>query len=453
MDFRKLVKILIVDDEKHITQILSHTLEQQGYVTVQVHSGHSAIEAVSADQRIALVLLDVKLGDQDGREVLKQVRGINPEIDVVMISGHGTIEMAVDCLRAGAIDFIEKPFKKERLLAAVERALRIKELSWDVKKLKQQVESRYKFDAIIGVSRAMQDLFDRMRAALDNDSTILILGETGTGKDLVARTIHQNSHRARGPFIPVNCAALPAELIESELFGYKKGAFTGANVDSAGIFRAAEGGTVFLDEITEAPAPVQAKLLRVLQEKKIRPVGSTEEIPVDVRIMCSTNRDIEKEVSNGRFREDLFFRISVITLNVPPLRERREDIPLLIHTFIERFNQKFNKQVKGVDPDAMKVLISHNWKGNVRELENCIESAFATGRLGQFIATDSLPAQIVRKSEEKRVEKPIRLDQANRDAVIKALKASDGNKSRAASLLGITRKRLYRLIEKYGLES
>lgn len=451
MDFRKLIKILIVDDEKHITQILSHTLEQQGYVTRQAHSGREAVEAVTTDPRIALVLLDVKLGDEDGREVLQQVRSLNSDVDVVMVSGHGTIEMAVECLRAGAVDFIEKPFKKERLLAAVERALKIKELTWDVQRLKRQAESRHRFDALVGASRVMQDLFERMRAALDNDSTILILGETGTGKDLVARTIHQNSHRARGPFIPVNCAALPAELIESELFGYKKGAFTGANVDSAGIFKAAEGGTVFLDEITEAPPPVQAKLLRVLQDKRIRPVGSTEEIPVDVRIICSTNRDIEREVSSGRFREDLFFRISVITLNVPPLRERREDIPLLVDAFIERFNRKFNRQVKGIDPEAMKVLLSHNWKGNVRELENCIESAFATGRPGPFITVESLPAQIVKKAEDRRVDRPMRLDQAEREAVIRALKAARGNKSRAASLLGITRKRLYHLIKKYGL--
>jgi transcriptional regulator with PAS, ATPase and Fis domain len=321
-----------------------------------------------------------------------------------------------------------------------------------VTRLRRELERTYHFQGVVGTSKGMRDLFEKVHNAAQHDSHVLILGESGTGKDLVARTIHYNGVRAKGPFISVNCAALPGELIESELFGYRKGAFTGATSDSVGLFRAAHGGTIFLDEIVEMPPATQSKLLRVLQDKKVRPVGGTEEIPVDVRVLCATNRDIHEATKEKAFRKDLFYRVSVITFEIPPLRDRREDIPLLVDHFLRKFNERFGKSIKRVEPAALEVLKDYRWEGNVRELENAIESAFAMGQ-GATLKKRDFPGHVVESAEKDAAEEQgvTTLRDMEKEMVQRAMGVSRGNKSKAARLLGITRKRLYNLMDRYGI--
>ncbi len=438
--------ILIVDDDKKICDICDHFLKSAGYNTKPCYNGSDAL-TLAQQNDINVALLDINLPDMSGKELLQKLKALKSDIEVLMISAHGSIETAVECMKLGASDFIEKPFKKERVLSCVEKVLKVKGLSDELFRLQRELKQVYKFDNMIGVSKPMQSLYEKITMAFDNDSTVLITGESGTGKDLIARTIHYNSKFSSHPFIAVSCAALPQELIESELFGYKRGAFTGAVTDTLGIFRAANGGTVYLDEITEMPTSCQAKLLRVIQEKTVRPIGSTEELPVNVRIICSTNRDIETQTKKGQFREDLYYRISVIRINVPPLRERKEDIELLVHAFIDKYNKKLKKRVTGIDRDALSALFEHNWKGNVRELENVIESIFVMGRSNRITLQD-LPQFRKTKMEHNIMS----IDEAIQKAVWEALQHSKGNKSQAASILGTTRKRLYHLMKKYNIQ-
>lgn len=435
--------ILVVDDDKNICNICSHFLQQAGYKVTTCALASDALNLIQRED-FQLALVDVNLPDSNGKELLQKIKTIKPRMEVLVISAHGNIQIAVECMKLGAADFIEKPFTKERLLSCVEKSLKLKGMSDEIARLQTELKKIHKFDTLIGASQPMLDVYEKIKMSLDNDSTVLITGETGTGKDMVARTIHYNSKRAQGPFIAVNCAALPEELIESELFGYKKGAFTGAVSDTVGIFRAANSGTVYLDEITEMPLPCQAKLLRVIQERVVRPIGASEEIPVNVRVVCSTNRNIDSMTVNSQFRQDLFYRISVLRIELPPLRTRKEDIPLLVNSFIEKFNKKFNKNITGIDSNALMTLNEHNWKGNIRELENVIERTFLTIRSSKITFKD-LPT--FDKSDKG--SKLISLNEAQRRVIIEALRATNGNKSKSASILGITRKRLYNLIKKY----
>jgi DNA-binding NtrC family response regulator len=445
------VPVLVVDDDPQIAQICVHFLQREGFPTDAAGTRADAVRKV-AEGDVGIVLLDVRLPDGSGIDVLKEIKQSRPSTEVIMMTAHGSVDDVVECMKSGASDFVAKPFKRERLVAAVEQSYRVLSLQSEVDRLQTDLAKGFRFEGIIGQSRRMRELFDRIANAAQSDSTVLILGESGTGKDLVGRTVHFNGPRTKGPFIAVNCAALPGELIESELFGYKKGAFTGAMADTVGLFRAADGGTIFLDEVVEMPISTQSKLLRVLQERKVRPVGGTEEIPVNVRVICATNRELSKAVDQGDFRKDLYYRLTVLTLTIPPLRERKEDIPLLVDHFVRKFNAQFKKSIQGADPRAMEVLRSYRWEGNIRELENAIESGFALGK-GPVLRVLDLPPHIVKASEGAlaAAEGVTTLKESERILVEKAMKVSKGNKSKASRLLGITRKRLYNIIRRFKL--
>jgi len=442
--------VLVVDDEREIANICVHFLKRDGYLVEPVYDGAAARKRLMEDESLGVVLLDLRLPDADGAELLQEFKRLRPNLEVIMMTAHGNVEGAVECMKHGASDFLQKPFRKERLLAAVEQAAKVLALRDEVARLRTELRRENAVEGMIGRTAPMRDLTARLLQAAEADSTVLILGESGTGKDLVARTIHYNGPRSKGPFIAVNCAALPSELIESELFGYKKGAFTGAVADSAGLFRAADGGTIFLDEVVDTPPSTQAKLLRVLQDRRIRPVGSTEERAVDVRVLCATNRDIHHAVEDGTFRQDLYYRVGVITLSVPPLRRRREDIPLLVDHFLRLGADRFRRHIREIEPAALEALMNHRWEGNVRELQNAIEGALVLGR-GPILLRKELPAHLVASSEKARLSESglLTLREAERAMVERALAVSDGNKSKAARLLGTTRKRLYNLMERY----
>lgn len=450
MDIKNRTKVLVVDDEKHIAEICAHFLKSDGWNVDIVHDVTSAIILISRDKNYSIVYLDIRLPDMSGIEVLKEIKKLNPLIDIIMMTAYATVDNVIECLKAGACDFIIKPFKREIILQSVDRAVQIKKLRNKVERLHHELKAEYKFDNIVGNSPKMQEIYKKIFSVAGSDEAILILGESGTGKDLIARTIHYNSPRSKGPFVAINCAALPRELIESELFGYKKGAFTGAGSDAIGLFRAAEGGTVFLDEIVEMPTSAQSKLLRTLQEKKVRPVGDTNEINVDVRVICATNKDIELAVKEGSLRQDLYYRINTIVLEIPPLRERKEDIPILIEHFISKINKETHKSIKGISQEALDILIKHKWEGNVRELENVIRSAIALGRKS-IITTKDIPKYIMDTIGSKIDEEVDTLENMERQLIHKAIKITRNNKSKTAKLLGITRKRLYRLMDKYNL--
>ena len=448
------LKILVVDDEKHITDISSHCLRSAGWEVVTAATAEEGLDKLQADPSLAIVFMDLRLPGMSGLEALKAIRQKHSPVEVVMITAQGTLEGAVEAMQEGAADYIQKPFEKSRLLASVDRLLKVKNLEAEVRRLRQELQGRYEFTNIVGQSPPMKRLFEIMSSAAQNDATVLVLGESGTGKELVAKGIHYNGLRSKGPFIAVNCAALPGELIESELFGYKKGSFTGAVRDSVGLFKAASGGTLFLDEVLEMPSATQPKLLRALQEKKIRAVGGTDEVEVDVRLIAATNRDVQSALKQGSIREDLYYRLSVIPVTVPALRERREDIPLLVEFFVTRFGKENRRGVKGVDKSALEVLLRYGWPGNVRELENVLESACVLCK-GESIQKGDLPAQIL-KEVESGLDPALSesggvttLAESEKRLLEAAMKAVEGNKSKAAKALGVSRKKLYKMISKY----
>src|SRR6266702_2066036 len=361
--------ILIVDDESGVRASLAGILGDEGYVVQAVESGEECLQALEG-RRHDLLLLDVWLPRMDGLETLSRVRILDPELPVIVISGHGNIETAVKAVRMGAQDFVEKPLSLEKTLLVVKNALRQRRLESENRSLKQQVEQRY---VMVGESPAIRDLRAVITQAAPSNGRVLIFGENGTGKELVARAVHARSLRSAGPFVEVNCAAIPEDLIESELFGHTKGAFTGALTAKKGKFELADGGTLFLDEIADMTLKTQAKVLRVLQEQRVEPVGGTTSVPVDVRVIAATNKNLEEEIRKGTFREDLFFRLNVIPFRVPPLRERREDVPLLARHFIGEIAAEYGRRPKELSPEALSVLVGLSWPGNVRELRNIIE--------------------------------------------------------------------------------
>jgi DNA-binding NtrC family response regulator len=453
MSIKEFTKILIVDDDRHIAEICSIFLKEEGWDVKIASTGSEAMDQIKNDELISIIYLDLNLPDCDGVELLGTLRRLNPFMDVIILTAYGTVESAVRTLKMGAIDFITKPFKKETIVTAANRVLQMRELKHEVSHLKRELKNIYSFQNIVGRSKKMQELFEKLIMASESDSTVLILGESGTGKELAARAIHYNGHRSKGPFIAVNCAALPRDLIESELFGYKKGAFTGAVRDSCGLFRAADTGTLFLDEITEMEHSTQSKLLRVIEDKRVRPLGGTEDINVDVRLLCATNKDIEIELSQGRLRKDLYYRVSVLRIDVPPLRERKEDIPLLIEHFIRKFNKDpRHRNIKRIDQRALDILTAYDWEGNVRELENVIQRAFVLGK-GPTITVQDIPSYIVKSAKVYRPRRDfiLSLDEVEKEAVKSALELTEGNKAETARLLKITRKRLYNLIKRHRL--
>ncbi|MDR8391344.1 sigma-54 dependent transcriptional regulator [Aliifodinibius sp. S!AR15-10] len=445
--------ILIADDEKEIRETLSMVLEDEGYKCHTASDGEEAIQAIQ-EGRFDILITDLKMPGADGIEVLQKTKQLSSQTLTIIITAHATVETAVEALRQGASDYILKPVDFEEVIIRIQNLLEHKELIQENRYLREQIDRKFNFNHIIGESEAMKQVYDMISRVSNASTHILITGASGTGKELVARAIHSNSDRSKKPFLALNCGSIPDDLVEAELFGYKKGAFTGAEKDHEGIFEAANGGTVFLDEIGELPPNVQVNLLRVLQEKEVKPVGSNQTVNFDARIITATNRDLKEEVEKGNFREDLYFRLNVVEISMPSLSERKEDIPVLTHHFLNKYNRELNRAVKGITSDAMTALISYDWRGNVRELENVIERAVLLGT-EDHITIGDLPASI-RNTEEK-----IELDSQSLDSAVQAfekhhiksvLKRTDGNKSETARLLGIDPSTLYRKMERYRIE-
>ncbi len=444
-------KILLVDDDINFHKVTAFTLQKFGAQVTNAFSGCEGMNAYDKDN-FDLILADVKMPGMDGLELLREIRKRDSEIPVVLITAHGDIEMAVEAMQSGATDFITKPFDRERLKSKLERSLRYRFLERENRTLHEELTTRYTFKNIVGSSPAMRGLFEMMRRVLFRDTTVLILGESGTGKELVARALHYCGPRREGHFVAVNCAAIPPNLLESELFGHVKGAFTGANNNREGRFQLASNGTLFLDEIGDMSLELQSKLLRVLQEQRIEPVGSSDSIQVDVRIIAATHQELEKLVREGDFREDLYYRLNVVPLHVPPLRDRREDIPLLVQSFLKRSGEQHVK----VEPSAMQSLIERPWRGNVRELENTIERVLTLRSETDRITIDDIkrycPVDAVSSQFTLAIpDEGIVLDEVEKRLIISALHKTGNNQTRAADLLGITRQKLIYRMQKHGI--
>ena len=444
-------KLLVVDDEKNIREGLAASLEMEGY---EVETASNGSEGLARFQKgdIDLVITDLRMPGLPGEQLLKRVIGENPGIPVIVLTGHGTVETAVEAMRNGAWDFLTKPVNLDHLAELVKRALANRELALKHRRMEEELEQKKQFETIIGTSAPMHRVFDTISRAAPARASILITGESGVGKELVADAIHQLSPRKTKALIKVHCAALAASLLESELFGHEKGAFTGAVSRVRGRFELANEGTLFLDEIGEIDQNIQIKLLRVLQERKFQRVGGEDTIETDVRIVAATNRDLKAEIDKGAFREDLYFRLNVVNIHVPPLRERKDDIPLLISAFLKEFSRENAKTVEAIDDKARSILYAYDWPGNVRELRNCMESAVVMSR-GNVITEEDLPPTLRSGSEEGWIRVPLgaTMEEAEKIIIRDTLSAQKGNKSKAADVLELSRKTLYRKIVDLGI--
>ena len=470
MDYDKKPLILAVDDEEDNLALLKGRLARRGYDVNCVRSGAEALKSLD-DTPPDIVLLDVMMPGMDGYETcrMKKNQSVNEFLPVILLTAKDDKESKIKGLEIGADDYVTKPFDMDELVARIRAMLRIRALQQalaytrqEVRRLETELKGAYTFENIVGVSEAMREVFEKMQGAARITSPVIITGESGTGKELTARGIHYASQLAAKPFVPVNCASLPSELIESELFGHKKGAFTGAVASSQGLFKAADGGTIFLDEIGELPKEAQAKLLRVLQEGMVRPVGGMEEIKINVRLIAATNVDLEEAVEEGRFREDLYYRISVLHLEMPPLRHRKPDLPLLAAHFIKRFNEKFKMNVRGLDDSAMETILNYDWPGNVREFQNVIERCYVYAGI-EWISSKHLSMGKASRKKEAQPDMAAAmelsltednfptLEAAERAHIEKGIQLADYNKAKAAKLLGIHRSRLYKKLERYGI--
>ena len=445
--------ILVVDDEALVRWSLRERLNADGYDILEAGLASEALERLSAIDSIDLVLLDYKLPDGDGLTVLRRIKEASPEIQVILMTAFSSVETAVEAMKLGAYHYVNKPFNLDEVVMLVEKALETSQLRREVRALRSSQGREYAFDAIIGSSPAMQAIKALLaRVAGSPASTVLLTGETGTGKDLAAKTIHYNSDRARRPFVNITMSALPEQLLESELFGHERGAFTDARQQKRGLLETADGGTVFLDEIGEMTAGLQAKLLRFLEEKTFKRVGGLADTRVDVRVIAATNRNLEQEVSQGKFREDLFYRLQVMPIPLPPLRERRGDIPLLASYYIDLFNREFKRHVRGVSPEASKMLEQYQWPGNIRELRNAIERAMLLVEHEWLQPGDfTTLTRSVTPAEFKLPAEGISLDEVERQLLVQALERSGGNQTQAGQLLGINRDQVRYRIEKFGL--
>ncbi|HEX2442652.1 MAG TPA: sigma-54 dependent transcriptional regulator [Vicinamibacterales bacterium] len=449
---KRKTRVLAIDDEPAMIEWLKILLEHEGYEVKTAMIGARG-EELFKTWKPDLVVTDMLLPDVDGLELLRRFKQTPQETEVIVVTGHGSVQKAVEATKAGAYDFVEKPIDPEELLARLQRAFELRTLRDENVELKRQLEGRFQFGNIIGKSKKMHELLDLVESVAASDANILIQGENGTGKELIANAIHYNSKRAKGPFIKINCAAIPKDLIESELFGYKKGAFTGAMSDKEGLFEMAEGGSLLLDEIGEMPPYLQTKLLRVLQEREYRPIGSDRIVRVDFRLICATNIDLDAALRDGKVREDLYFRINTITLRVPPLRERTEDIPLLCEHFREKYNKRHQRNMKGITPEAYHILIRHRWPGNVRELENVIERGVLVAK-GTEITPVELPESLREESRtqtEFTIPPHRTLAEIEKMAIVQTLHRTNWNKQEAAQILGLYRPTLYSKMKKHAI--
>jgi DNA-binding NtrC family response regulator len=449
---KRKTRVLAIDDEPAMIEWLKILLEHEGYEVKTAMIGARG-EELFKTWKPDLVVTDMLLPDVDGLELLRRFKQTPQETEVIVVTGHGSVQKAVEATKAGAYDFVEKPIDPEELLARLQRAFELRTLRDENVELKRQLEGRFQFGNIIGKSKKMHELLDLVESVAASDANILIQGENGTGKELIANAIHYNSKRAKGPFIKINCAAIPKDLIESELFGYKKGAFTGAMADKEGLFEMAEGGSLLLDEIGEMPPYLQTKLLRVLQEREYRPIGSDRIVRVDFRLICATNIDLDAALRDGKVREDLYFRINTITLRVPPLRERTEDIPLLCEHFREKYNKRHQRNMKGITPEAYHILIRHRWPGNVRELENVIERGVLVAK-GTEITPVELPESLREESRtqtEFTIPPHRTLAEIEKMAIVQTLHRTNWNKQEAAQILGLYRPTLYSKMKKHAI--
>jgi DNA-binding NtrC family response regulator len=444
-------KVLVVEDEELMRTILRQLLEAEGYQVFTADSAENALEIFSGED-LAVTLTDIKMAGMDGLQLLDQIKTSDDEAIVIIMTAYSSVDSAIAALRKGAYDYVTKPFVNEDLLQTVGRAVQTKKLFSENRLLRRELNKHYSFSEIIGKSEALAKVFRLIEKVADTNAGILIQGESGTGKELVARAIHFRSQRAGKPFLAINCGALPESLLESELFGHTKGAFTGAVTDKKGFFRSADGGTLFLDEIVEMQQPLQVKLLRALQEHEVTPVGSSVAVKFDARIICATNKNLEKEVAENHFREDLFYRLNVIEINLPPLRGRREDIPLLVKHFVAKIAREQNAPEKAVSKEVFSALVNYTWQGNVRELQNVIERAFILSN--EEINLESLPAKVkinIQSGFETRDGEGFRptLEEMERRYILEILAAADDDKSEAANILGIDLSTLYRKLKRY----
>jgi len=451
--------ILVVDDDLNHLKTLKAIIGSWGHTVYDANDGKKAVERVM-ERPFDLILLDVRMAEMDGIAALKQIKDYNPAIPILIMTAYSSVDTAVEALKSGAYDYLTKPLDFDVLKLTIERALEHSGLKAENQHLKDQLSADYDLRNIIGKSQPMKSLVDMLAMVAPSEATVLITGGSGTGKELIARSIHHNSPRKAGPLVIVNCAAITESLLESELFGHEKGAFTGADRRREGRFMQANKGTIFLDEIGETSASMQAKLLRVIQEREIQRVGGEATLKVDVRIIAATNRDLKQDVEAGKFREDLFYRLNVVTLKVPPLAQRQDDIPLLVQHFVDKFGRKNRKSVKGLSPLAMDMLLKYKWPGNVRELENVIERAIIL-LAGDFITEKELPSTVTEAYLEKHdwvepIKQPIQanrsLEEVEKEAILATFKACEGNKSETARKLGINRKTLHNKLKEFGVD-
>ena len=444
-------KILVIDDDTSLRRVLEYNLQEDGYDIQTASSGEEGLYLFGQSPP-DLVITDMKMSGMDGLMVLKSIKERSPETLVIIITAFGTVNIAVEAMKAGAYDYITKPFNRDQLKLTINKAFQFNCLAKENKQLKRELSDNIEFRTIVGTSREMEKIFEVIRKVSDTEAAILITGESGTGKELIARSIHANSSRRDGPFVAINCAAIPRELLESELFGHTKGAFTGSVKDKTGKFQLADGGTLFLDEIGELPLELQPKLLRALQEKEVEPVGGTKIQKLDVRIVSATNLNIDRAIENNLFREDLYYRLSVIPIHLPPLRERRKDIPLLIHYFCGKHG---NEKVT-FDKDALHALVMYPWPGNVRELENTVERLLIM-RNNDVISIDELPEKVIASDTSGGAvimlpDEGYSLEQLEREVVVQALERNHWNQTAAARFPRIPRHTLIYRLEKYGIE-
>jgi len=452
-------KILIIDDEKSVLDMLNVVFKKEGYRVKKSLSAQKALEWID-EEDFDLILSDIRLPQMSGMELLRKIKEKKPGIPVVMITAYGTIKQAVEAFKAGAIDYVVKPFDVEELKIIVSQGLEKIKLKEENILLKKELKEKYSFKNMVGKSKKMKEIYSLIEKISATDSTVLITGESGTGKEMAARAVHLLSWRWENPFVSLNCGALPENLLESELFGHVKGSFTGAVSNKKGMFEVAERGVLFLDEVGEMSPWTQVKLLGAIQDKKIRRVGGTEEIPVDARIIAATNQNLKKKIKEEKFREDLFYRLNVISFEMPPLRDKKEDLPLLVSHFLDKYCKKMGKKMKRIVPEVMNAFESYTWPGNIRELENLIERIVAIEDRGT-ITEESLPEELL-KPHKKAESNPLlqkgfnlnsHLDEIAQDYIREARRAANGNLKETASLLGVSYRTLRYLIDKYGLKS